>query len=71
MAFTLLLGAVSWFFINMVTDIKDQNAAQWRQAGQTKDCMMEHIAKLRERVALIEGVHSAEKNDYHPGAKKK
>lgn len=61
MAMMLLLGALSWFFVSMITEMKDQNVAQWRLAGQNKDCMMEHIAKLRERVALIEGAHSKEK----------
>lgn len=61
MAIMLLLGALSWFFINLITDIKDQNAAQWRTAGQNKDCVLEHIAKLRERVSAIEGAHSKEK----------
>lgn len=64
----VLITILGWLVVDKirVMEAKDldqeaKNARQWAELAKSKECLLEQNAKLRERVAYIEGFHEGER----------
>jgi hypothetical protein len=67
----LALAALAfWFFQVSNRDTKQTDSAQWQAVSKAKECMLEEISKVKERVAKLEGYHEHEKTINDKGRNK-
>jgi hypothetical protein len=58
----LALAAVAWWFVQAeLKENREQSVLKWQEAARTKQCFMEELSKMKERMSHIEGFHEAER----------